>query len=82
MDETYCMANVIEASLLDDFEKKDKAMKTPVLEEKYTALVSGKEKRKQRPVLSLCLNLSSGSRNLRSNLRKQEHNFFGSDDHG
>lgn len=46
MDETYCMANVIEASLLDDFQKKDKAMKIPMLEEKYTALVSGKEKRK------------------------------------
>lgn len=46
MDETYCMANVIEASLLDDFEKKDKAMKTPVPEEKYTALVNAKEKRK------------------------------------
>ncbi|KAK7830326.1 hypothetical protein U0070_018834 [Myodes glareolus] len=81
MDETYCTANVIEASLLDDFEK-NKAMKTPVLEEKYMALVNGKEKRKQRTVLSLCLNLSSGSRSLRSNLRKQEHNFFGSDDHG
>ncbi|KAL1781185.1 ATP synthase subunit d, mitochondrial [Sigmodon hispidus] len=40
---TYYKANVAKAGLVDDFEKKYNALKIPVPEDKYTALVDSEE---------------------------------------
>ncbi|XP_037371990.1 ATP synthase subunit d, mitochondrial-like [Talpa occidentalis] len=40
----YYKANVKKAGLVDDFEKQFKALKVPVPEDKYTALVDAEEK--------------------------------------
>ncbi|XP_006886520.1 PREDICTED: ATP synthase subunit d, mitochondrial-like isoform X1 [Elephantulus edwardii] len=40
----YYKANVAKAGLVDDFEKKFNALKVPVPEDKYTALVDAEEK--------------------------------------
>lgn len=43
-DRTYYKANVANAGLVDDFEKKFSALKVPVPEDKYSALVDAEEK--------------------------------------
>ncbi|XP_032774826.1 ATP synthase subunit d, mitochondrial-like [Rattus rattus] len=44
IDWSYYRANVDKAGLVDDFEKKYNALKIPVPEDKYTALVDAEEK--------------------------------------
>ena len=44
IDCAYYQANIAKAGLVDDFEKKFNALKVPVPEDKYSALVDAEEK--------------------------------------
>ncbi|XP_039768149.1 ATP synthase subunit d, mitochondrial-like [Ornithorhynchus anatinus] len=44
IDWAYYRANIAKAGLVDDFEKKFNALKVPIPEDRYTALVDAEEK--------------------------------------